>query len=215
MRLTLPHKDFWNVFKKTPGALSVCESIAIMNVAALAPYGRAIELGTFKGKSAMSALQQLDADEFIMLEPDFVTGKINSMEVWETLNEATMKSEKVKLCFLGEYSIDVIPRYENFSYVMVDSGSHQDGLPMTEAKLLEDRLVKGGVVVWHDWNSQFLEVKEASDYLVSTGKYEYIHIPWNEIVDYVRANNLEHNGNDSWHHPETEFPCFVGAIRKK
>ena len=47
------------------------------------------------------------------------------------------------------------------------------------------------------------------------GEYEPIHIDWNEIFDYARANNLE-DGNVSWHEKGSEeFPKFVGALRKK
>ena len=108
----------------------------------------------------------------------------------------------------------ILHNFNNISYCFVDSGSHQDGLPMQEVKLLEDKMVQGGIICFHDWDSQFREVKEASDYLVSTGKYDYISIQWNEIIEYVNANNLE-EGNISWHHNELKNPQFVGAVRRK
>ena len=52
-----PSKEFWEVFKKTNGALSSAESLAIINIAAQAPpNGLACEFGVYHGKSAMSAM---------------------------------------------------------------------------------------------------------------------------------------------------------------
>jgi len=68
----------------------------------------------------------------------------------------------------------------------------------------------------HDYKNQFTEVEGAYDYLVGTGKYEPIHINWQEIFDYVAEHNLE-EGNNSWHlYPELPHPPnFVGALRRK
>ncbi len=209
--MILPPKEFWPVFKNTEGALSCCEAIAIMNIAAQAPNGLFSEYGTYKGKSALSALCGLPEGIFYLYEPDFDTGKIDKDLVAETLKPFSNRINHLWLS--SEYSIDAIPQYDDYSYVFIDSGSHQDGLPMQEVKLLEDRMIPGGIIAFHDWNSQFKEVKEASDYLVSTEKYEYIEIGWAEIINYVRDNDLE-NGNQSWHHTEMDFPCFVGAVKR-
>lgn len=85
---------------------------------------------------------------------------------------------------------------------------------MKEVLALEDRMVEGGIIAFHDFRAQFLQVNEAYDYLLGTGKYEEIKIDWNEIVSYVNENELE-VGNISWHHQELQNPCFVGALRRK
>ncbi len=206
-----PHPEFWNTFKKTNGALSVAEAVAIINIAAQAPQGGwAIELGTHMGKSGMSAMLGLDDCFFLLVDPIFEDKKIME-EVDNTLQPI---NPTVKLKFSPLYSTDILPQFAPYSYCMVDSGSHQDGLPMQEVKLLEDNMMQGGVIVFHDWNSQFKEVKEASDYLVGTGKYDYINIDWDEINNYVNENKLN-EGNISWHHTELENPNFVGALRRK
>lgn len=210
--MIVPNEEFWKIFKETDGALSCTEAIAIMNIAAQCKEGLFVEYGTFMGKSALSALIGLPRGLFYLYEPDFDTGKINKEEVRETLMPFAKHINHLYLC--SEYSINVITEYNDYSYAFIDSGSHQDGLPMQEVKLLEDRMVEGGIIAFHDWNSQFREVKEASDYLVNTGKYEYIPINWDEIIEYVNDNNLEAN-NLSWHHRELKNPCFVGAVKRK
>lgn len=207
--LIYPTKEFLEVFKSTPGALSVTESIAIINIASLAPGGIYLELGAYRGKSAMSALVSLKNGIFYLVEPEFN----DEIEFNEMVIRLGYKNH-VSINLIKAYSTDIIGDYNNLCYVFVDSGSHQDGLPMREVTLLEDKVVQGGIVAFHDWNSQFKEVKEASDYLVSTGKYEYIPINWDEIISYVNENNLE-EGNNSWHHTELKNPCFVGALKRK
>lgn len=213
--MILPSKEFWEQFKATNGALSVTEAIAIMNLADMAPRGRYLECGTFHGKSAMAALIGLkdyegnDMVDFILVDPIFENHEV----VKQVMENISVCDKNMGYAFESSYSTDEIPKHDDYCYCMIDSGSHQDGLPMQEARLLEDRMVQGGIMVWHDWNSQFKEVKEATDYLVGTGKYEYVPINWNEIVEYVRENDLE-SGNQSWHHSELDFPQFVGAVRK-
>lgn len=206
-----PSPEFWKVFKETSGALSCCEAVAIANIAGDAPEGVYIEFGVHHGKSAMAALQSMSRGLFYLVDPIFEDREL-SQKILERI--MTVNQFGSTLATVAKLSTEVIPEYDKYAYVMVDSGSHQDGLPMQEVKLLEDRLVAGGVICFHDYLSQFSEVKIAYDYLISTGKYSEITINWPEIIEYVKENDLE-NGNDSWHHTEMEFPCFVGALKRK
>lgn len=209
--MIFPSEGFINKFKSTEGALSVCESIAIINIASEAPNGLYMELGVYKGKSAMSAAAEFKSgNRFILVEPEFSSMAWQEDVYYKVLGvNNTLKVE----CVAG-YSTDQIEKNEDYAYVFVDSGSHQDGLPMQEVKLLEDRIVVGGIIGFHDYLSQFKEVSEAYDYLINTGKFEEIKIDWEEIKKFVSKNNLENN-NSSWHHNENPLPCFVGAVRRK
>lgn len=215
-----PTKEFIEVFKKTPGALSVAESIAIMNVAALAPEGLFLEAGTYHGKSALSAIQSLKTGAFYLLDPIFEDAELR--EKIESRVALFNAGDGIIVIALPYYSTFFIRKYSevhgynDYSYVFIDSGSHQDGLPMEEAKLLEDRVVQGGIIAWHDFGNQFREPKEAAEYLVSTGKYEWIPIDWQEIFEYMKENNITEEDNDSWHtYPDLPHsPNFVGAIRR-
>ena len=206
-----PSKEFWKIFKKTNGALSCAEALAIMNLASLAPKGYWLELGVYHGKSAMAAANGGICICFILVDPIFNDADI---DILEGIKKAV--NYDIGLLPYDDYSINMLPKTtEVFSYVMVDSGSHQDGIPMQEVKLLEDRIIKDGVIAFHDFRSQFIEVEEAYNYLLGTGKYEEIIINWKEITDYVDENNLEDGTNKSWHHTELKNPCFVGALRRK
>jgi predicted O-methyltransferase YrrM len=210
-----PPKEFWEVFKNTDGALSCTEAVAIMNLAAQVPCNSVcVELGTYMGKSAISAITQFgNNSSFTLVDPEFSSDYFWD-DVSNTISKVYDKSKFFVIIKNAGYSVDVIPLFNKINYVFVDSGSHQDGLPMQEVKLLEDRMIQGGIIAFHDWDSQFVEVKQASDYLVSTGKYEYIPINWEEIIAYVNENDLEAN-NLSWHHQEMRNPNFVGAVKRK
>lgn len=209
--MILPIPEFWPVFKSTNGALSCCESIAIMNVASLAPEGNFLELGVAEGKSAMSAALVMNTGVFYLVDP--VLEPTLMVEVNNKITE-TAKRHIRSSCYAG-YSTDFLRLMDDtkYAYVFVDSGSHGDGLPMQEVKLLEDRMLMGGIIAFHDFRSQFVEVEQAYNYLLSTGKYEEVPIDWGNIVAFVRELDLE-KGNTSWHHTELDFPCFVGALKK-
>lgn len=211
-----PDKKFWDVFRNTDGALSCAEALAIINLTSqLPPNSICLELGTYKGKSAMSAIFGFSTNSsFTLVDPEFSDESFWA-ETISNISKVLDKSNFLVIVKNSGYSTDVIPNFDKINYVMVDSGSHQDGLPMQEVKLLEDKVVSGGIVAFHDWNSQFHEVKLASDYLVSTGKYEYININWDEIVAYCESENLEDGTNKSWHHNELKHPQFLGAVRRK
>ena len=202
------------LFKSINGAFSCTEAVALMNILSEAKEGVYVELGVAYGKSALVVMEQAKPSIFFLVDPEFGDIKwLNDVEF-----RLKMVSNKFTLIFTKLLSTDFLtqtPGSEGkFSYVMVDSGSHQDGLPMLEVKLLEDRMIDGGIIAFHDWGSQFKEVKEASDYLVGTGKYEYIPIDWEAIKSYVNENNLE-EGNVSWHHNELQNPCFLAALKRK
>lgn len=217
MEIKYPPFEFWQLFKKTNGALSAAEAIAIYNISLLAPEGKNkyIELGTHLGKSAISAALGLKGGRFDLVDPIFdKEDKLKTIS--ETIKELSNNFDiKCEMWLVPGYSTDVINRKFDYSYVFVDSGSHGDGLPMKEAKMIEDRVISGGIVGFHDYQNQFVEVAAAYNYLVSTGKYEPINIDWPAILEYVSDNNLDHK-NLSWHlYPELPHsPNFVGALRK-
>jgi hypothetical protein len=161
----------------------------------------------------MSAALALQRGLFYLVEPEFSDNEFKKQAL-TAIEKGSMRVDVV-LMPIADYSTNVIPGFNDFSFVFVDSGSHQDGLPMQEAKLLEDKLTIGGIIAWHDFKNQFREPAEAADYLVRTGKYEWIDIPWSEIIAYVKENDLE-SGNNSWHvYDDVPFPNFVGAVRRK
>lgn len=205
--MNIPDLGFLDFFKNREGAFSVTEAIALYNICLDATKGEYIEVGSYKLKSASVAAMALKDGDFWLVDPLFRD---------EKFCEEVMKNIvfRVNMVLVGNESLNEIPKHGEYSYVMVDSGSHGDGLPMQEVKLLEDRMVKGGIIAFHDFRSQFVEVEQAYNYLISTGKYEEIPINWQEIIEYVNANNLE-EGNNSWHHTELKNPCFVGALKRK
>lgn len=208
-----PSKDFLDIFKDTPGALSVTESIAIRTIASQAPEGNYICLGSHKGKDSLAACVSLKKGFFYLVDPIYEDNEI-MQSVMGNVGSVIEKYNKTPI-LVADYSYNVIDKYAPYTYVFLDSGSHGDGLPMQEVKLLEEKVIEGGIICFHDFGNQFREPKEAAEYLVNTGKYEWIHINWDEIINYVRDNNLE-DGNNSWHiYADNPFPNFVGAVKRK
>ena len=210
--MTTPSKEFWEVFKKTNGALSSAESLAILNIAKQAPpNGLACEFGVYNGKSAMSAMAAENFAEFHLIDTEF-SKTISVNDVGNNIINAV--PNHCRLAFIVGSSLDYLAGSEyKYSYVFVDSGDHQE-LPMKEVIALQDRVIQGGIIAFHDWNSQFLQVMDAYAYLIGTGKYEVVQIDWDEINNYIDENNIE-EGNISWHHNELKNPNFVGALRRK
>lgn len=210
-----PNSEFWKIFKETPGALSCAEAVCLLNLVEQSPDGIFLELGSHKGKSSqaisLSFASKSEGSGLVLVEPEFVDS--------EWLDGVVKKVGKLLpkggFCYRIDYSLNVIPTYDFYSFVFIDSGSHSDELVMNECLLLEDKMAKGGIISFHDKGSQFTKVDEAYNYLLSTGKYEEIKIDWQEIFDYVAEHNLE-EGNNSWHiYPELPHPPnFIGALRR-
>lgn len=229
-----PSNVFLEDFKRTNGAISVCESIAIMNVASEAPSGLYLDLGSHCGKAAMSASYGLSSGVFLLVDPIFDLSNVEAWShsiqgkpennPWGYANSPMFSTEvamrvgrhgrnRISVATIGSYSELEIQHHSSISYCFIDSDDHGGGLPLREVKMLEDRMVLGGVIAFHDFLNQYIEPKEAYDYLISTGKYQEIPINWGEIIFYVKDNNLEY-GNNSWHMPDNPYPNFVGALKK-
>lgn len=208
-----PDKKFWDVFRNTDGALSCAEALAIIQVAALAPSGVYVEAGTHKGKSALAACFGLQSGKFYLIDPIF-----EDNDVCKGLADTffAYPSTHIEKVLEADISINVLNKFGNdtLAYCMLDSGDH-DQVVIDEVKLVEDKMVKGGIVAFHDLASQFIKVQQAYDHLVGTGKYEPVNINWNEIVAYCESENLEDGTNKSWHHNELKHPQFFGALRRK
>lgn len=210
--MILPPESFWKAFKETPGALSVSEAIAIIQIAALAPEGTYLEVGSHKGKSSAAAAFSLKKGTFHLVEPEF-EDKWWALGV-KALVEGVNKDLSVTL--IADYSTNVMDKLGPYSYFFWDSGIHAGEILQKETELIEDTMIPGGILCSHDVGNQFTQQTEAMNYLASTGKYEWVDIKWQEIFDYVKEHDLEAN-NNSWHtYPELPHPPnFVAALRRK
>lgn len=234
--MIIPSKEFIERFKETPGAFSVCEAIALMNITSQVPIGTFIECGSNAGKSGMAAAYGLSKGDFYMIDPIF---DLKNIEAWEhtiqghpgnlpwgyakekgfketVKNRILFASEKkVTPILCGTYSEKELLLHDNYSYIFIDSDNHQEERVTAELELVKNKMVKSGIIAFHDVDNQYIAPRQAIEKLIQSGEFENIEIDWDRIFNYVRENNLE-EGNNSWHERGSEeFPKFVAAVRKK
>lgn len=248
-----PTQKQLDLFKRTPGAISVHEMVAIMNVVAKVPNPGAYafaEMGSHRGKSGvptaigMCKVGRGDGSgngmRLYMVDPLYSMDNLEAWKhscqghpdnAWQGAREpgfcgsvanviAEASDDYVVATLMGDYSTHAIPEIGGpFAYAFLDSDQHQYELVKEELELLRDRMAVGGIIGFHDFQSQFLGVEQAyREMLQGRGdgiEYHEVPIDWPEIKKWVAANGGE-KGNDSWHHNEMDAPCFFGAlIRRK
>lgn len=232
-----PIDQFYRQVAEIPGAISMTEAVALYNaIVAYSPgIGIAVDLGSNTGKSSLVAARALCHSRFDgrfymvdlaydLSNPEWsktVQGDSAKMP-WPQLRDAEyLKSIKERMAeyvdaeLVGQSSIQFIPRMETFAgYVFIDTDDHQKELVMEEARLLENRTAPGGLIFFHDFKNQYTGPALAHQYLLDTGKFENIEMPWDQAIEYVKKRGLE-EGNDSWHMSGSgiEFPNFIGCVR--
>ena len=238
--MIFPSYDQMNLFSKTPGAISRCEMIAIINIAAQAPKGTCAEMGSHRGKSGIAAaigLGHTDNHILHMVDPLYDMENLEAWShadqkhpdnAWQGAKDSGFKSSLIHLILdatynsiatnlHGDYSTNAIPRlhseHGDFGYVFIDSDQHQYELVKEECELLRNKMAIGGIICFHDFQSQFTGVERAYREMLEGGQYQEVPIDWERIKAYVKDIGGE-NGNTSWHHTDKEAPCFVGAIKK-
>lgn len=233
-----PTKTQIEIFKRTPGAISVHEMVAIANTASWAPNGPILELGSHRGKSSVATVSGFTGSkEMHLVDPLYDMGNVEAWKhscqrhpdnAWQgardrgfltsvirPISEASNGLASVSLH--GDYSTHAIPALHSllgdFAYVMIDTDQHQYELVSEELSLLRKRMMIGGIIGFHDFMSQFLGVERAYREMLSGGMYSEVPIDWEAIKHWVSENGGE-SGNESWHHTENPTPCFYGAIRR-
>jgi predicted O-methyltransferase YrrM len=198
-----------SLFKSTPGAMSVCEGFALSRLAESAPTGIYIESGSHSGKSTVAIASALHrGQELHMIDPDFKRPTTNILNDLKSTSEATF-------IFHISPSVEALPRIAGeLSFVFLDSGDHSYELCRAECDIVAPRMVKGGIIAFHDLDSQFKGVRQCYDELLATGEFEEVKIPWDDILKEVILGRLE-DGNQTYHHTELANPMFLGALRRK
>jgi len=118
----------------------------------------------------------------------------------------------------GLASMDALPMLtgggQKIAWVFVDADNHQYDLVHSECFLMKDRMVSGGIIAFHDFQNQYLDVERVYRELISTGKFHEIGIPWQEINPWIAEHVKEWTpDNASWHAHDQEHPHFVGALK--
>lgn len=240
--LVFPSKEFYDIFKKVPGAISCGESACIAHLASQVPEGLCIDIGTNAGRAAMSAANGLARRGIIQdlqcIDPVFDLSNAHAISQmcqktvenigWDWVREPDFQ-EKVRLRiheasdgvvtprFHGLASMDALPILKStggkVAWAFVDADNHQYDLVHAECMLLKDFMEVGGIIAFHDFQNQYLDVEKVYNELYATGMFEPMVCPWPEINDHIEKNVGEWDGNISWHACENPHPTFVGALR--
>lgn len=215
-----PSKNILDLFRHTYGAMSVVEGIALYNITLQAPEGDWYELGSHRGKSSVMITSAAKSNSCLnFLEPDMVDKAVEGAVGANIILSLQKGILNTTFNLIPDYSTNVLSKInKDISLLFVDSGNHGEEIVQSEKPLYENKMVKGGIIIFHDYGekSQFTAVAKCYNELLASGNYERIEINWQEIFDYVAEHNLE-EGNNSWHiyenlpHP----PNFVGALKRK
>ena len=170
--ISYPKNELIQKFTSTIGAMSVVEGIALYNICLQAPdYGNWIELGSHKGRSSTMIASCINKDiQLHLVEPEF-----KSIEWGDEVAEKLQPFNKYKnITFWADYSTNVLPKFDEISFLFVDSGDHGEEIVQSEKHLYQDKIISGGIIAFHDYGekSQFTAVFKAYDELIATGNYE-------------------------------------------
>ena len=234
--MNLPTETTLRLFSKTNGAISLSEGCAIHHLASLAPEGCAVELGAHAGKAATMAAAGFQTNrDFYLVDPCF---DVTNREAWAHSCQGTPENAwgyahdpgfngsvvnrifeasrgHVEALLRGDYSVHAIPLIQGpISYAMIDSNEHTLELCRDEQNLLREKMAIGGLLLYHDFRSQFLGVEQAYREMLQGGMYEEVGIDWPAINQFVKDSGFKEGDNISWHHREMEFPNFLGALKR-
>ena len=220
--------EMFEFAKNTYGGVNMSEMVGLFDTIIKhlkCPEGMAADLGSHEGKSSIigaAALSYLNrADDFHLVEL-IEFGKPN---VKERVTERVTKYSSVPVTLVEGLSVDFI--YENggpFSYVFVDT-DHDISFVMPEGKGLEDRMLPGGLIFFHDFKNQYPAPAQVYQCLIDTGKYEEVEIDWDSAIQFTKEHGLKENDvtfarYDGLHATSLseltsfEYPVFIGCLRR-
>lgn len=239
--ISIPPPEIIDLFKKTPGAISLHEFFAISWLASQAPNtGACLDLGTNAGKAAIAQSSGFTASTYLHcidtvfdLENE-EAWKDNHMQKggpmttgWAWIYDPDFKAKvmarinkaskhTVSPLLYGESVLTAIPRLgaNGVAFAFCDADNANRELVDGIVDRLAPLMVQGGIIAHHDYWSQYIPPHEAQDRLIATGDFERITIPWGEIQEAVDSIGGDHGDNITWHHKETARPMFVGAVRR-
>jgi len=242
--MTFPDPDQIELFKKTPGAASVCEMIYVAHLAEMSPdEGIHVDCGSNAGKFAMSAAIGLARkgkpsilhciDPVFDLENERAVSQMCQKKKenigWGWVFEPDFKEKfidriltvskgLVTPVLVGQASLDGLPMLHNqhgkFSYIYLDCDNHTKELVDAEVDYVKDKMIHDGVLAWHDFGNQFHAPRESYWRLMAEGT-GWEEIPRPwEVIVPWVKERDLEKGNDTWHACDQEFPTFVGALKK-
>lgn len=233
MNSLIPMLEF---FKRIPGAISVTEAIALYLLIQNHLTSVAIEdesyldFGSHAGKSSLIAIAALSNLErkgiFHMIDPAYdekspfrQTGNVFAPEDYKEKifrNVHAFARKGMRTIMIGATSEEYIQKkldLERIAYTFIDSGNHDDESVKIELDYIVPRMITKGLIVFHDFDNQYIAPSKAAARLVESKRFESILIDWDPIINFVIENDLEKR-NDSWHMNGHPHPNFLGAVRR-
>jgi len=202
----------------------------------------AADFGSHAGKSSIMASHTLSSmgrnDLFCLVDPlydltneeawkDTVQGSATKIP-WGYCKDDNFKETVIRRVeqysdlthiLRGMTSIQFLDFYKDFrfSYVFIDSDDHQEELVKKEVGIIKDRLLVGGIMMFHDFGNQYIQPQIAANELAKTDNFELLDIDWDTILKYCNDYKTE-VGNDTWQNPNADrtkvdlIPNFVGGV---
>lgn len=236
--MIFPTEQQLALFKSTPGAISVCEMVAIMNVVHQAPAGTCAEMGSHRGKSGVATAAGMlpkHGTKLHLVDPLYAMDNLEAWthacqghpdNAWQGAREPGFRWSVCNVIFAashgnveavlhGDHSTHAIPaihtEYGPYAYCFIDTDIHAYPLLREETDLLWDRVMVGGIISFHDFGGACTAVEHRYREMLQGGHFHEVPIDWEEIKRWVAANGGE-TGNDSWHVNTEEKPCYFAAL---
>lgn len=235
-----PTEKQLDLFKKTPGAFSVHEMIAAINVTSKAPDGTFCELGSHRGKSSIATaigMSVAHGNVLHLVDPLYDMSNLEAWKhacqghpdnAWCGAKEPGFNGSVVNLVshatdgqivaeLHGDFSTHAIPdlhgKHGDFAYVFIDTDIHAYPLLKEETDLLWNRVKVGGIISFHDFGGPCTAVEQRYREMLQGGTFIEMSIDWEEIKRWVSEHGGE-TGNDSWHVNTEAAPCYFAALMK-
>lgn len=164
-----PFEEAWTKASVIDGWLAKDEAEALYHHAALAPDGRIVEVGSYRGKSAV-LLAHLGGS-VICVDPLIpCKDKENNMVITENdANIFALNIQPYPIIWLQEKSTDAAKKISPTVAFLYIDGSHIEPHPKNDFEAFEPKLIPGARVAFHDYGS-FPGVSKAIIELVDSGK---------------------------------------------
>jgi predicted O-methyltransferase YrrM len=169
--------ELLSIVEGIEGWLSEYEQFALLHLPALVDHlpGALVEIGSFKGKSTIalalgSSLMSLRKRPIYAIDP-FIVPPFQLF--WDNVRNYKLEKFIIPIKKLSTQAYDDCPK--SIAALFID-GDHEYSSVKHDIDHYVSRVIKGGLIAFHDYSSYWPGVCKAVDELCSNNKYKFVTI---------------------------------------